>query len=306
MDRFLQRGCREPSPPALHLHTSDQTRGTGSSSESRKHALKRERTSEETDAADSPLLAALCGSGVDAAEQRVVAATRHGAQPGGGAVMMSTAGQALREPGHDVITAPKEERKGKRAMMMRGWKRDAVIRTRKEKYTDVFAPSALPELLSRDGHCAAEWMGAENDNGQENGMIGMNGLNGLNGLKSGSAAVVSPAVKKHRGADKVGRWRRTESWLPTTAGVWPSTQSKQRGNERGMERGKERGNEREKEREERGKTEGEREGESDGGNMRHQGAVVVRRHLYIQRKRQTDKHTDRQVSTSLGWIIRYD
>ena len=236
MDRFLQRGCGEPSPLALRLHTSvpsDQTRGTGHSSESRKHALKRERTSEETDAADSPLLAALCGSGVDAAEQRV-------AQPGGGAVMMSTAGQAPREPGgRDVTTAPKEERKGKRAMMMRGWKRDAVIRTRKEKYADVFAPSALPELLSRDGHCAAEWMGAENENGQENGMIGMNGLNGLNGLKSGSAAVVSPAVKKHRGADKVGRWRRTESWLPTTAGVWPSTQSK----ERGMERGKERGNE---------------------------------------------------------------
>ncbi|CAL8335058.1 unnamed protein product [Gadus morhua 'NCC'] len=206
MDRFLQRGCREPSPPALHLHTSvpsDQTRGSGSSSESRKHALKRDRTGEVTDAADSPLLTALCGSGVDAAEQRVVAATRRGAQPGGGAVMLSTAGQALREPGHDVITAPKEERKGKRAMMMRGWKRDAVIRTRKEKYADVFAPSALPELLSRDGHCAAEWMGVENENGQENGMVGINELNGLTGLKSGSAAVVSPAVKKHRGADKL-------------------------------------------------------------------------------------------------------
>ncbi|CAL8348310.1 unnamed protein product [Lota lota] len=228
MDRFLQKGCRELSPPAHHLqgadaHTSvpsDQTRGPFSSSESRKHALKRERTSKDTDAADSSLLAALRGSSVDAEEQCVVSAKRRGAEPeGDGTLMISTAGQALREPGHnntgaaaDVITAlssvasakGKEERKGKSAMMMRGWKRerDAVIRTRKEKYADVFAPTALPELLSRDGHCAAEWMGAENKNGQENGM------NGLNGLKSGSAIVVrryddTPAVKKHRGADKL-------------------------------------------------------------------------------------------------------
>ncbi|CAL8248923.1 unnamed protein product [Merluccius merluccius] len=310
MDRFLLTDRREPSPPAAHrrhhhhhhqhhqhqhhlhphqhhqhlyhhhlLHGAD-----AHTSESRKLAPKRERTCEDTaDAADSSsLFVALCGGGdaEDAEEDRCVgAARRRGAEPeggdgdgDGGSSMISTAGQAPREPGRhhrhrhhdddvddtgaaaDVIGAAassasaacakggKEERskKGKSAaaaaaaataaaaMMMRGgWKRerererDAVVRTRREKHAaaddddddDVFAPGALPEPLSRDAHCAAERTGAEDKGAQEEEeesgmMMMMNGLKGGSGGGGGAIVVRryhddTPAVKKHRGADKL-------------------------------------------------------------------------------------------------------